>query len=156
MNLFFLLLLGLLALIPREGHPAEALTERQALADWLGKLDLRAGTRLDLSGDFHGVVYARGVSLGQRGFNWDPGAKPYLDFNLGGDFARGDKAQLLVLMMIHPVHTTDAVIRRLPFRDRVKLAALPDIEIGPALNLPAPGRVWTWRSALGLVVALGF
>lgn len=156
MNLLFVLLLGLLALLPQKGHPAEPVGERQKLAEWFGKLDLKAGTRLDLSGDFHGVVYARGLSLGQSGLNWDPGAKAYVDFNLGGDFQSGEKPQLLVLAMIHPVHTTDAVIRRLPFRDRVKLAAFPDIEIGPALNLPSPGRVWTWRSAFGIVAALGF
>lgn len=79
-----------------------------------------------------------------------------MDFNLGGDFQSGEKAQVLVLAMIHPVHAMDAVIRRLPFRDRVKLAAFPDIEIGPALNLPIPGRTWTWRNAFGVVAALGF
>lgn len=84
MNLLFLLLLGVFGLLPKDGHgeslkdvpklwAPSPLSERQKLADWFGKLDLRAGTRLDLNGDFHGVVYARGVSIGQSGFNWDPG-----------------------------------------------------------------------------------
>lgn len=167
MNLLFLLLLALLGLLPKEGRgeslasvpkleAAEPAGERQKLAAWFGKLDLKAGTRLDLNGDFHGVVYARGMSLGQTGLSWDPLAKSYVDFNLGGDFQDKEKPALLVATMFHPVSVSEAIVRRLPFRDRLRLERLPDIEIGPALNLPSPGRVWTWKSAFGIVAALGF
>ena len=138
--------------LPASCHPQE----RQGLAEWFGGLNLHAGTRLDLNGDFHGVAYARCVSIGQDSLSLSPSAKAYIDFNLGGDFQNGKSPQLLVLALVHPVNVTEAIMRRLPFRDRIKLGVFPDIEIGPAINLPAPGKVWTWRNAFGVVAALGF
>lgn len=138
------------------GTAAES-SDRQKLVAWFGEQDFRAGTKIDLDGGLHGVLYMRGVSIGQKGLGLGSSdAKPYLDFNLGGDFENKEKPQMLVLLMIHPVNTTEAIIRRLPFKDRVSVAKLPDVEIGPALSLPRPGQAWTWRSSFGIVAAIGF
>src|SRR3990167_10353407 len=113
------------------------LSDRQKLVAWFGEQDFRAGTKIDLDGGLHGVLYVRGLSLGQKGLSLaSSGAKPYLDINLGGDFENKEKPQMLVLLMLHPVNTTEAFIRKLPFRDRVSVAKLPDVEIGPAISLP--------------------
>lgn len=150
---------GLLLLVcPVKAQDVPADSDRQKLVKWFGEQDFRAGTKLDLDGGLHGVIYLRGVSVGQHGIGLGAPGKSYLDFNLGADFENHEKPQAMVLLMLHPVNTTDALVRRLPLRvrDRIKVAALPDIEIGPAISLPRPGQAWTWRSSLGVVAAIGF
>lgn len=157
-----LLLVALLAGLPMSRASAGLVSapqpsDRQKLARWIADEDLRGGTMLDLGGDLQGVLYARGLSVGQRCINDScKGSQPYVDFDPGGIFQAHAKPQPLLLIMLHPLSISEAIWRHLPFRERLKLWKLPDVEIGPAVKLPLPAVKWTLRDSVGVVVALGF
>jgi len=134
--------------------PIDTRNDWQKLTGWLSTQNPKAGTMVDFATEFSPVLYLRGVSYGQKGINIDPEKKQYFDFNLGIITPKTESIEPLVLIMAHPSNLMGPLSRMLPFRTRLKLPTLPDIEMGPAVRLPMPNMTWTIRSSIGFVVAV--
>lgn len=161
MNLFALLgLAAQLAAAQPAPPPAAAApaSELHGIVAWLQKQELRAGTHLSLEPKARPVGYLRGLSFGQKGLDIGAaGAEAWLDLDPGITTDDKDRPEVLALLMFHPAAIGRRLYAALPFKDRIRYAGLPELEIGPALRFPrdaAQLKAWRGRDNIGFVVSM--
>ena len=126
---------------------------------WIKSRSISGGTMLDLNLEIKGIVYTDGLKFGSKGYSYDrEGSKLYFELS-PGVLLSDERPSLLLLAMFHPVNITEVVYSKWKYRTRVKLMNLPDIAIGPSINLPIPGinqQGWTWKENVGVAFAVKF
>lgn len=155
-------LLGLVAQLAAAQAPAPAPAapagELHELVSWIQRQELRAGTHLSLAPKARPVGYLRGISIGQKGLSIGAaGAEAWVDLDPGITTDRQDRPDFLALVMLHPAAIGRRLYAALPFKDRVRYAGLPELEIGPAVRFPrdaAELKAWRGKDNIGLVVSL--
>lgn len=126
------------------GDPAPV----SALRAWILAQPLNAGMTLTLDGSVRAVTFLTGPSFGSKGWGLGQAGRAYVDFDAGGSWKPGVTGRILVAPMFHVANVIQAVWEHLPFDDRIRLPALPPIELGPMVYLPT-GYVWTFRNSTG-------
>lgn len=130
------------------------------LKGWLLSQPIGIGTRITLQGETQAITYIKGPSIGDMGYGaGNSESKAYVDFNGGGQFQQGEKPILCLLTMLHIRAIQGAFNNRLRSKsstlmNHYKPFILPDIEIGPAINLPIPHQVWTIKHSIGVALAV--
>lgn len=119
---------------------------------WLGDRPINIGAMTTLDGKTKGIGYTDLLQYGQKGLALgENSAKPYIDFGLGARLDRG----LLVLFMIHPVNLFGRWYEGVSWKDRLKVTPLPDVVIGPTINVPL-GDWSRWKGSENIGIAYAY
>ena len=116
----------------------------KSFTTWLGERPLHVGAMIDLDMNVSPIAYTDLIQWGDKGLaTREKGAESYIDLGLGARVSNnGSHTGILVPIMFHPVTLSKKLYSRMPARERIKMTDLPDIAVGPTLNLPIPGINW--------------
>ena len=108
------------------------------------------------------MIYWRGPQFGQNGISLIPDkhnkdAKPYIDFNMGGRWKKGEHAKAFPMVLLHLGNLMEPLGRKISGRWR--LPVFPEkLVTGPAVRIPLPGDPdpWTFKNGIRFIVGWEF
>ena len=158
--------LGALLAILFIAAPAHAQNDSMAqIGEWIKSLSFGAGVAAFPNASeprTEAIAYWRGPQYGQKGLSLipdkaKPEAKPYIDFNLGGRWKKGEPVKAFPMVLFHPGNLMEPLGKKISSRWR--LPVFPENFVaGPTVRIPLPGdpEPWTPRTGIRFIVGWEF